>query len=184
MSNLTKASRRLSYLLRHAPATEFSLSRSGWANCSDVCKELKITLEELQSIVDSDGKGRYKMVKPLCSEHVIKAVQGHSTAQVSMEFPIETPPDILFHGTPARNLDSILASGLNPGSRHYIHLSADTITAETVGLRGSDKAAILRVDANQMVADGIPFYLAENKVWLVETVIDPKYLAVYDYRSK
>lgn len=184
MSNLTKASRRLSYLLRHAPVDEFPLSRSGWAGVADVCKELKITAEELQSIVDSDEKGRYKLVKPPYSEAVIKAVQGHSTPQVSLEFPQETPPDMLFHGTPVRNLDSILESGLNAGSRHYIHLSAETITAEAVGLRGSDKAAILRVDTKQMVADGISFYLAENKVWLVEVDIDPKYLAVYDYRSK
>lgn len=184
MSNLTKASRRLSYLLRHAPASEFPLSRSGWASVSDVCKELKITADQLKEIVESDEKGRYKLVKPTYSEAVIKAVQGHSTEQVAMEFPKETPPDILFHGTPVRNLDSILESGLNPGSRHYIHLSADTITAEAVGLRGSDKAVILRVDTNQMAADGISFYLAENKVWLVETAIEPKYLAVYDYRSK
>lgn len=142
MSNLTKASRRLSYLLRHAPADEFPLSRSGWASCSDVCKELKITFEQLQSIVDSDEKGRYKLVKPTYSEHVIKAVQGHSTPQVSMEFPKETPPDILFHGTPVRNLDSILENGLNPGSRHYIHLSADIATAEAVGLRGDRKSVV------------------------------------------
>lgn len=184
MSNLTKASRRLSYLLRHAPASEFPLSRSGWASVSAVCNELKISAEQLQEIVDSDEKGRYKLVEPTYSEAVIKAVQGHSTEQVSMEFPKETPPDMLFHGTPVRNLNSILENGLHSSSRHYIHLSADTATAEAVGLRGSDNAAILRVDTKQMVADGFSFYIAENKVWLVDGNIDPKYLAVHEYRNK
>lgn len=111
MSNLSKASRRLSYLLRHAPATEFPLSRSGWANCSAVCKELKITQEQLQEIVDTDGKGRYKLQKPLYSEAVIKAVQGHSTEQVNMTYPAAVPPAVLYHGTRASNIPSILESG-------------------------------------------------------------------------
>lgn len=184
MSNLTKASRRLSYLLRHAPASEFPLSRSGWANCSDVCKELKITQEELQSIVDSDEKGRYKIVKPTYSEHVIKAVQGHSTAQVEMEYPIVEPPPVLYHGTPARNLESILENCLHSGERHYVHLSADVETAASVGLRGTDKAVILKVDADEMVKSGYTFLLAENGVWLVERVIHPCFITVHEYRSK
>lgn len=184
MSNLTKASKKLSYLLRHAPQEEFPLSRSGWANVSDVCKELKITPEQLQEIVDTDEKGRYKLSKPTYSEAVIKAVQGHSTEQVAIDYPMAVPPDVLFHGTPARNVASILSSGLNSGARHHVHMSQDTMTAETVGLRGTTKAAILRIDTEQMKKDGFFFYLAENGVWLVEGVIDAKYLKVLDYRDK
>ncbi|MNE78311.1 RNA 2'-phosphotransferase [compost metagenome] len=94
------------------------------------------------------------------------------------------PPDVLFHGTPARNVASILDSGLNSGVRHYVHMSQDTMTAEAVGLRGTTKAAILRIDTEQMKKDGLFFYLAENGVWLVEGVIDAKYIKVLDYRDK
>lgn len=184
MSNLTKASRRLSYLLRHAPAEEFPLSRSGWASVSDVCKELKITADQLKEIVESDEKGRYKLVKPTYSEAVIKAVQGHSTNQVKIDYPCEIPPSVLYHGTPVDNVASILAKGLNPGERHYVHLSADIETAATVGLRGCSKAAILVLDVEEMRDHGYPFYLAENGVWLIAQTIDPCFITVHEYRNK
>lgn len=184
MSNLTKASRRLSYLLRHAPAEEFALSRSGWASCRDVCKELKITQEVLQSIVDSDEKGRYKLVHPKgSSESFIKAVQGHSTAQVEMEYPAATPPSVLYHGTRVYNMESILEKGLHSGERHHVHLTADIDTAAVVGLRGTDKAVILKVDAERL-SEHVKFYLAENGVWLVAETIDPSFITVLEYRSK
>lgn len=181
MANLIKASKKLSYLLRHAPAEEFKLGQQGWALCRLVCQELKITREQLQEIVDTDEKGRYGLTP---NGNFIRAVQGHSTPQVTMVHAAKIPPDVLYHGTPARNVASILHSGLNSQTRHYVHLSAETDTAENVGLRGTNKAAILRVDAKQMVEDGIVFYIAENDVWLIEEVIDPKYLSVLDYRDK
>lgn len=183
MSNLIKASKKLSYLLRHAPQEEFPLSQSGWANCSDACRELKITREQLQEIVDTDNKGRYQ-IAIVASADVIRAVQGHSTQQVAIDYPAATPPDVLFHGTPARNVASILEQGLNSQTRHHVHFSQDTVTAEQVGLRGTTKAAILSVDAQQMVKDGIVFHQAENGVWLVESVVAPKYLKVLVYRDK
>ena len=181
MSNLTRASKKLSYLLRHAPAEEFKLSREGWALSTLVCKELKITREQLQEIVDTDEKGRYGM-SPY--GNFIRAVQGHSSPQVSMEFPVATPPRILHHGSPVRNLDSIIENGLNSGDRQYVHLSADLETAAQVGLRGSDKAVILQIGAEAMHNDGFEFRLAENGVWLVDTVIAAKYLAIQEYRDK
>lgn len=181
MTNLIKASKKLSYLLRHAPAEEFKLGQQGWALCRSVCEELKITREQLQEIVDTDEKGRYGLTP---NGNFIRAVQGHSTPQVTMVFPEKTPPDVLFHGTPARNVASILENGLNSQTRHHVHLSQDIVTAEQVGLRGTTKAAILSVDAQQMVKDGVVFYQAENGVWLVEGVVAPKYLKVLVYRDK
>lgn len=181
MSNLTKASRRISYLLRHAPVEEFKLDKDGWALCADVRKELNITQSQLQEIVDADNKGRYQISQ---WETHIRAVQGHSTAQVNRNYPCEIPPSVLYHGTPVNNLDSILATGLNPGERQYVHLSADIETAATVGLRGTDKAVILKLDVEEMRDSGYPFYLAENGVWLVRLVIDPCFITVHEYRSK
>lgn len=183
MTNLTKVSKKLSYLLRHAPQEEFPLSRSGWANCSDVCRELKITREQLQEIVDTDEKGRYKIATVAYAD-VIKAVQGHSTTQVAMTYSCEIPPNVLYHGTPVNNLESIMDSGLNPRDRHYVHLSADVDTAAAVGLRGTSKAVILKLDVEEMRDHGYPFYLAENGVWLIDCNIDPAFLSILEYRDK
>lgn len=56
-----------------------------------------------------------------------------------------------------------------------VHLSADRETAQRVGeLHG--KAVILAVEAGRMFRDKIPFYRANNGVWLVPSV-SPAYLA-------
>jgi len=184
VSNLTKASRRLSYLLRHAPASEFQLSRSGWASTPDVCKELKITIDQLKEIVESDEKGRYKLVEPVGNGSFIKAVQGHSTDQVRINYPCEIPPSVLYHGTSVSNLDSILKNGLHKGERQHVHLSADIETAVAVGLRGTDKAVILKLDCEEMRDHGYPFYLAENGVWLIAETVPSTFITVHEYRSK
>ena len=44
-----------------------------------------------------------------------------------------TPPEVLYHGTADRFLDSIRAHGLIKGSRHHVHLSERLETAEAVG---------------------------------------------------
>jgi putative RNA 2'-phosphotransferase len=79
------------------------------------------------------------------------------------------PPEYLFHGTATRFLDSILAEGLRPGSRHEVHLSTDVSTAISVGQRHG-KAVVLRVDALRMHQQGFAFFQAENGVWLSERV--------------
>ena len=40
------------------------------------------------------------------------------------------PPDVLYHGTARRFLESINENGLLPQSRQYVHLSQDNETAE------------------------------------------------------
>lgn len=85
-----------------------------------------------------------------------------------------TPPDMLYHGTATRFIDSILEKGLISGQRHHVHLSADLITATKVGQRHG-KVLIFKVNTQQMHQDGFKFYQAENGVWLTEQVA-PYYL--------
>ena len=77
-----------------------------------------------------------------------------------------------------------MATGLNPGERQYVHLSADIETASTVGLRGTDKAVILKLDVEEMRDHSYPFYLAENGVWLIAETIRPEFITVLEYRNK
>ncbi|MBN2440296.1 MAG: RNA 2'-phosphotransferase [Spirochaetales bacterium] len=60
--------------------------------------------------------------------------QGH-TVRVELGYPPAEPPDFLFHGTAEKNVSSILQHGLLKGSRHHVHLSVDSKTAEIVGKR-------------------------------------------------
>ncbi|MNC39310.1 RNA 2'-phosphotransferase [compost metagenome] len=182
MSNSSKrAGRRLSFLLRHADVTECVLSEEGWASCSDLRSELKITQADLKEIVETDNKGRFEFSKDGTR---IRAVQGHSSPQVNRTFPDATPPSVLYHGTPVENIKSILEAGLQSRSRQYIHLSADLETAVSVGLRRTKRAAVLVLDAEKMKADGHVFYLAENGVWLVRKNIDPMYITIHEYHNK
>ncbi|WP_251274922.1 RNA 2'-phosphotransferase, partial [Escherichia coli] len=68
-----------------------------------------------------------------------------------------------------RFLDEIKKQGLIAGERHYVHLSADEATARKVGARHGSPV-ILTVKAQEMAKRGIPFWQAENGVWLTSTV--------------
>ncbi len=85
-----------------------------------------------------------------------------------------TPPDILYHGTPAASVETILRQGLSRMARHHVHLSPTIATAEIVGRRRG-RPVVLQVDAASMSRDGYLFYRSENGVWLTDQV-PPRYL--------
>jgi putative RNA 2'-phosphotransferase len=93
---------------------------------------------------------------------------------VDLKLTAKEPPEILFHGTAARNLESITATGLQKRARQHVHLSPDEATALKVGQRHG-KPVILRVRAKAMHDVGHPFYLSDNGVWLVDAV-PPEFL--------
>ena len=103
----------------------------------------------------------------------IRANQGHSV-DVDVELKELPPPEVLFHGTAERYLESIRKRGLIPGSRLYVHLSDDIETARMVGARHG-KPAVLVVRSGQMHRDGHRFYRSANGVWLTKQV-PPEYL--------
>ena len=98
----------------------------------------------------------------------IRANQGHSVP-VALDLPVTRPPSTLYHGTPVRNLASIMNVGLTRGQRHHVHLSATATTAHQVGARRGDHV-VLTVLAAQMAADGHLFFFSDNGVWLTEHV--------------
>jgi putative RNA 2'-phosphotransferase len=98
----------------------------------------------------------------------IRASQGHSV-HIDLGYPPTTPPDILWHGTGQKNVDSIMRTGLDKRQRTHVHLSADRETAITVGRRHGSPA-LFKVDAKQMHEDGYSFYISDNGVWLTDNV--------------
>jgi putative RNA 2'-phosphotransferase len=177
-STLVQASKFLSYVLRHEPqAIGLALDSEGWGRIDaliDGAASQGQTLDRelVEQVVASSDKKRFEMS---ADGQRIRAVQGHSTRSVDRQFEPQQPPNVLFHGTAARFIDAINREGLKPGSRHYVHLSADEATARTVGQRYGTPV-VLVVDAARMHAQGHVFHQAENGVWLT-AVVPPTFLS-------
>ncbi|VDD86737.1 unnamed protein product [Enterobius vermicularis] len=163
--------RFLSLILRHKPAAaNITLDNNGWANVDELLTGVrktgrKLDLEALNQIVADDSKRRFIFSE---DHSKIRASQGHSV-NVDVELKEAVPPQWLYHGTARRSLDSIMEHGLQKRSRLFVHLSADTVTAEAVGKRHGP-AVVLQIDTSTMHADGYKFYLSENDVWLCDCV--------------
>ena len=159
----------LALVLRHRPEVAgVTLDPAGWVDVDELVAGLRrtgrrVTADDVRRAVDADGKGRYELVGER-----IRAAQGHSV-DVELGLPPVTPPDVLYHGTVERFLPSILAAGLRPGSRRYVHLSPDVATARVVGRRRG-APVVLVVDAAAAHAAGHEFRRASNGVWLTDAV--------------
>lgn len=171
MSNDTNTSRFISLILRHKPETiGIELDEHGYANVTELINGINnqgnnISITDLERIVAEDDKKRYSFN----DEHTkIRANQGHSV-QVDVELKECTPPDILYHGTGRKYIESIKESGLIAKSRLYVHLSSDIETALNVGSRHGEPIA-MRINTKSMINDGYKFYRSENGVWLVNDV--------------
>ena len=174
-----KFSKFLSLILRHDPKRiGLQLDHQGWANVTELIEKTNqarkqaITLDDLKEVVANDNKQRYSFSPDGLS---IRANQGHS---INIDLGLEpvNPPAVLFQGTASRFLDSIMQKGLISKSRQHVHLSADIETATIVGKRHG-KPVILKIDTQQMAADGHQFYFSDNKVWLTDHVL-VKYISV------
>lgn len=168
---LVRKSKLLSLVLRHDPgAIGITLDANGWANVSELLEKAtasgtRITSEDLIEIVETNEKKRFD----LDSERGrIRANQGHSI-EVDVELPLASPPEELFHGTGAQNVESILAQGLLKRGRQHVHLSPDVATARTVGSRHG-VPVVFRVASGEMARDGVSIYLSKNGVWLTDEV--------------
>ena len=165
-----ETSRFISLVLRHKPEViGIKLDRHGWAKVSEliagVNKTHPLDLKMLEEIVRTDDKQRFSFNE---DKTLIRANQGHSI-KVDVQLEAKIPPDILYHGTGEKYVNSIDQAGLLPKSRLYVHLSKDKETARKVGSRHG-KAVIYEIDTQTMVKDGYQFYLSVNNVWLTKEV--------------
>ncbi|AOE63732.1 RNA 2'-phosphotransferase [Pseudomonas corrugata] len=169
---LNETSKFLSYVLRHEPqAIGLQLDSEGWADIESLIAGAAedgrpLNMDLIQAVVSSSDKKRFSLSDDGLR---IRAVQGHSTGTVSLQHVEKEPPELLYHGTATRFLESIREKGLIPGSRHHVHLSQDMQTAIAVGQRYG-KPVVLKVDALRMHQQGFKFFQAENGVWLTDHV--------------
>lgn len=173
----TETSKFISLILRHKPGViGIVLDEHGWADVDELIRGIngtgkhRLDRELLEEIVREDQKQRYSFNE---DHSRIRANQGHSI-RVDVELEEKVPPAVLYHGTGEKYTASIDAEGLLPRGRLYVHLSSDPETARKVGSRHG-KPVIYTVDCAAMAADGYPFFLSANQVWLTKTV-PAKYL--------
>lgn len=166
-----RLSRRLSLVLRHRPdSVGVELDSEGWVDVDDLVAALAgegrgPTRADVARVVAASEKQRFEWDD---DANRIRARQGHSvTVDLALE-PVD-PPDALFHGTPSRNLASILRTGLDRRRRHHVHLSGDESTARAVGERRGP-CVVLVVDAGGMSRAGHTCYRSSNGVWLTDQV--------------
>jgi putative RNA 2'-phosphotransferase len=165
-------SKFLSFVLRHQPgAIGLALDSEGWADIDALIAAAatngkRIDRALIDDVVATNDKKRFAISEDGLR---IRAVQGHSSAQVDIRYAEKLPPALLYHGTASRFLLSIGKQGLIAGARHHVHLSQDEATAMQVGARHG-MPVVLKVRAAHMHARGFKFYQADNGVWLTEHV--------------
>jgi putative RNA 2'-phosphotransferase len=171
--------RLLTTALRHEPARLGLVpDAQGWVNVAIVLAALRaepewreVTPADLEAACTAGGKPRLEIV-----DGRIRARYGHSLPE-RLHLPPATPPARLYHGTAEASVAAILADGLQPMGRQYVHLSASLPQARAIGYRKSASApALLAIDAAQAHRDGHVFHDAGDGVWLA-AALPPKYLA-------
>ncbi len=175
-SQLVATSKFLSLVLRHRPdVVGITLDAEGWVPVEDLlaaCAQhgRAISREQLDAAVRTNDKQRFAFS---ADGTRIRANQGHSVPIDLGLAPVE-PPELLYHGTVPRFLESIRRDGLTKGQRRHVHLSPDVGTATKVGQRRG-RPVVLVVEACRMFRDGHTFYRSENGVWLTDAV-PPEYI--------
>ncbi|MFB2892982.1 RNA 2'-phosphotransferase [Aerosakkonemataceae cyanobacterium BLCC-F50] len=175
-SRLVKISKYLSKHLRHTPEEiGIKLAEGGWVSVEELMEASQkngflFTRAELDEVVAKNDKKRFSFDS---TGKLIRANQGHSV-EVDLQLTPTLPPDVLYHGTGANAVASILQNGLCKMSRHHVHLTTSISVAKKVGTRHG-KPVVFAIDAAAMHKHEYEFYCSENGVWLVDRV-PPKYL--------
>ena len=116
MDRLTELSKEISYALRHAPwEYELEMDEEGWVPIEQLLDALhrkndwkSITQEDIQQMIDISEKKRHEIVGSR-----IRAFYGHSIPMKISKIQSK-PPEILYHGTARRFMESIMKNGLSP----------------------------------------------------------------------
>lgn len=151
-------SKLLSLMLRHRPE-EFNVAvdQFGFASLDAVLEAVQkrdggLSLADIEAVVYDGEKQRFEIV-----EGRIRARYGHS---FSIELGIDPtePPEFLYKGAEARQVDRILKEGMVPFDRDHLHLSFDADVAAKLGTRPGQRNAVIRIDALRAHRAGIHFY--------------------------
>lgn len=166
--HLKLLSKQMSWILRHAAdKVELTMDAEGYVPLVDL---LTLLRSSHPSVVTEDVHLVVKTIEPQKQRFTIdgtwiRANYGHSFGE-QVKHEITEPPSILYHGTSKNYLDEIMAKGLLPMKRQYVHLTTNISLAKKVGSRHG-KPLVLQVDTDKALQAGICFYRANPVFWLV-----------------
>jgi putative RNA 2'-phosphotransferase len=150
-------SKLISYILRHYPEKYgLSVDRYGFANLQELVgaisqKKKWVSEQDIRGVVEKSEKKRFEI-----KGNKIRATYGH-TIEVEQVSPEVEPPEILFHGTSRRKVETILKDGLQPMKRQYVHLCQSEQEACRVGRRKDTNPVVLQIRARDAFGEGIKF---------------------------
>jgi putative RNA 2'-phosphotransferase len=160
----------MAFALRHDPAHfDLELDDEGWTSFEELIIAVRFERHEWDCVDEAIVKAAIAdMDRFEIRDGKIRAVYGHSI-QLAKPPAIETPPTILFHGTSADNVPSILQQGVLRMRRQFVHLSSDF---DWVVKFLDDKPAwtIFAIDTLPALEAGILFRRANHHVWLTDAL--------------
>ncbi len=173
-------SKLLSGLLRHYPwKAGISLDERGWVSIFKLLKGIRslkgyewVKEWHIRAIAFLDPKGRFELIG-----NKIRARYGH-TIPVKVEPLPGKIPNTLYHGTPSKNLSSILKYGIKKMKRLKVHLASSPEVAVETGARRSKSVAVLEIDVKCLESLGYNVEKASDVIFTVEHV-PPKCIKGY-----
>ncbi len=169
-------SKLMSGLLRHFPwEAGLTLDDKGWVSIDELVRGIRerwrgkdlyqwVTREHVVAVALLDPKGRFEV-----RGNKIRARYGHSI-MVVVDYVRDDNIMRLYHGTSKDVLDKILAEGIKPMRRQWVHLSLTTIDACETGRRHGGKPVVLTVNASCLRGKGIQVYRASKSVYVAKYV--------------
>lgn len=195
---MVQLSKLLSKILRHK-AQDFGIPirSDGYVKLTDLMRHQSFrhyTVEDVHNVVTACSKQRFALSSENGVEY-IRAQQGHTIAAVADEELLERiedscPLQYCYHGTYAKLVDSIKATGLNRMARNHVHLTP-ALPGDGNVISGMRRSAdvIVVVDMRAAMRAGIPFFRSGNNVILspgldITGCIPPQYIVDYKYRDE
>jgi putative RNA 2'-phosphotransferase len=177
-ATLRALSRVVTLALRHEPESlGLQLDEQGWVAVDALLAALRahdaqfagLDLDALQALVALPDRPRHEIV-----DGRMRSLYGHSHPQ-GLVLPPAIPPARLYHGTSQAAATAILAEGLVPRGRQYVHLTSDKAWARQIAYRKSTQLALLQVRSDEAHAAGAVFHNNGSHVWL-SGPIDPAFI--------
>ena len=167
---VTKKSKRLSWLLRHgASEVGLDMDEAGWVDVGEVLRSLRMTLDELEHVVRQNDKSRLELVGGrvrACQGH---SIDNHAVTREGLErsWTLITSDDPVFHGTNIEAVKSIAREGILAVGRTHVHLAPSKVSK--VGKRASVHV-MLEISPARLRAAGLNLYAASNGVVLARQI--------------
>lgn len=166
-----RLSKLLSYWLRHNPSDgALSMDNNGWISIDQLLQSLEkrgfsVDVSSLIAMNASFDKKRWEINQ---EKGLIRATHGHSV-DVDIDLTTTSPPEVLYHGTALRFVESIAQQGLSKMNRTKVHLSEKVEDARKIGGRHG-KPFVIEVDAEGLSENGWTFQRSENNIWLTDDI--------------